>query len=43
MKLAPENRDRPAVADAVTAAEEDTVAVAKVASEEAIRFRIRDK
>jgi hypothetical protein len=38
MRLARGNRDRPAVADAVTAAAVvDTVAVAKVASEEATR------
>jgi hypothetical protein len=36
MRLARGNRDHPAVADAATAVV-DTVAVAKVASEEAIR------
>src|SRR6266487_4987396 len=46
MRLARGNRDRPVVADAVTAVVVvvDTVAVAKVASEEATKkFRIRDR
>ena len=34
MKLARENRDRPAAVDAATAAAADTVAVAKVAARE---------
>jgi hypothetical protein len=38
MRLARGNRDRPVVADAVTVVVVDTVAVAKVASEEATKI-----